>query len=316
MRVFELGRRLRLPGGLRPWVAGGSLLFVLWALVSHGRQVLDLAPDQRGWALLLIGLSLTVAAQWLNGLAWWGLLRWLSLPLPWQEALPLYVRTNLLKYLPGGVWHLVGRLRLLRQRGSSGRQALVAVLLEPLLMAIAALCLVPLGGIQGGLGLLTPFALLLLRPAWLNPLLERLLRQKQSLLGAGEDPGEAATVIAGANGAPPRLQGPPWQPLLLEFPFLGLRFAGFASCVLCFSEPVGPGWGVWLAAFALAWTAGLVVPGAPGGLGVLELVLLTRLRGQVPEPELLAVLVSYRLISGLAELLAAAGAAADSRNKP
>ncbi len=309
MRVLELGRRLRLPGGLRPWVAGGSLLFVLWALVSHGRQVLDLAPDQRGWSLLLIGLSLTVVAQWLNGIAWWGLLRWLSLPLPWQEAVPLYVRTNLLKYLPGGVWHLVGRMGLLRQRGCSGRQALGAVLLEPLLMAIAALCLVPLGGFQAGLGLVSPFGLLLLRPAWLNPLLERLLRQKQSLVSPGEEPG-------GANGSQLRLQGPPWQPLLWEFPFLGLRFAGFASCVLCFSEPVGPGWGVWLAAFALAWTAGLVVPGAPGGLGVFELVLLTRLRGQVPEPELLAVLVSYRLISVLAELLAAAGAAADSRNKP
>jgi hypothetical protein len=236
-------------------------------------------------------------------------LRWLSLPLPWQEAVPLYVRTNLLKYLPGGVWHLVGRMGLLRQRGCSGRQALGAVLLEPLLMAIAALCLVPLGGFQAGLGLLTPFSLLLLRPGWLNPLLERLLRQKQSLVSPGEEP-------AGANGSQLRLQGPPWQPLLWEFPFLGLRFAGFASCVLCFSEPVGPGWGVWLAAFALAWTAGLVVPGAPGGLGVFELVLLTRLRGQVPEPELLAVLVSYRLISVLAELLAAAGAAADSRNKP
>ena len=59
----------------------------------------------------------------------------------------------------------------------------------------------------------------------------------------------------------------------------------------------------------------MVVPGAPGGLGVFELVLLTRLRGLVPEAEVLAILVSYRLVSVLAELLAAAGAELDRRNK-
>ena len=67
--------RWRLPGGLRLWVGGGSLLLVAIALWTHGQEVLALAPDQRGWALLLLGLSLTVAAQWANGLAWWALLR-------------------------------------------------------------------------------------------------------------------------------------------------------------------------------------------------------------------------------------------------
>ena len=61
----------------------------------------------------------------------------------------------------------------------------------------------------------------------------------------------------------------------------------------------------------MAWSVGLVVPGAPGGLGVFELVLLARLAGAVPEAEVLAVLVSYRLISVAAELLAAGGVELD-----
>ena len=36
--------RWRPPGGLRPWVAGISLLLVLLALWSHGQEVLALAP--------------------------------------------------------------------------------------------------------------------------------------------------------------------------------------------------------------------------------------------------------------------------------
>ena len=302
---------LKLPGGLRLWVGGGSLLLVSLALWNHGQEVLALAPNQRGWALLLFGLSLTVLAQWANGLAWWALLRWLQLPLPALPIVLLFVRTNLLKYLPGGVWHQVSRVRLLRERGSGGRRALLAVLLEALLMVIAALCLIPLGGLQAGLGLVSPLALLLLRPCWLNPLLERLLRSKRRLLRSEADP--QADQELEEPLAP--LQGAPWQPLLLEFPFLALRFGGFACCVLCFSGASALGWGGWIAAFALAWSAGLVVPGAPGGLGVFELVLLARVVEWVPEAEVLAVLVSYRLISVLAELLAAAGAELDSRNK-
>jgi len=294
--------RLRLPGGLRPWVGGACVVLLGLALVTHGREVLALAPDRRGWGLLMLGLGFTSVAQWSNALAWWGVLGWLGCAEPMADVLPLYVRTTPLKYLPGGVWHLLGRLRWLQARGRPGRQALVAVVLDPLLMAVAALALVPFGGLQGGLGLVSPLALLLLRPRWLQPVLQRLIAGKRRLL---QDPASEGALLAPADW--------PWTPLLLELPFLGFRFAGFACCLLSFSAAVPPGWGPWLGSFALAWTAGLVVPGARGGLGVFELVLLARLRGAVPTAELLAVLVSYRLISVLAEGLAAAAALLDDR---
>jgi hypothetical protein len=294
--------RLRLPGGLGPWVGGACALLLGLALVSHGREVLALALDRRGWGLLVLGLGFTGLAQWSNALAWWGVLGWLGCAEPVAEVLPLYVRTTPLKYLPGGVWHLLARLRWLQARGRPGRQALAAVVLDPLLMAVAALTLVPFGGLQGGVGLVSPLALLALRPEWLHPLLRRLIAGKRRLL---QDPAAEGAVSVPADW--------PWKPLLLELPFLGLRFAGFACCLLGFSAAVPPGWGPWLGAFALAWTAGLVVPGAPGGLGVFELMLLARLRGAVPTAELLAVLVSYRLISVLAEGLAAAAALLDDR---
>ena len=67
----------------------------------------------------------------------------------------------------------------------------------------------------------------------------------------------------------------------------------------------------WLAAFGLAYAVGLVVPGAPGGLGVFEATLLLRLGGVVAEAPLLAVVLSYRLISTLADLLAVGALRAD-----
>jgi uncharacterized membrane protein YbhN (UPF0104 family) len=56
-----------------------------------------------------------------------------------------------------------------------------------------------------------------------------------------------------------------------------------------------------------------VVPGAPGGLGVFEAVLLLRMGLTLPEAPLLAVALSYRLIVTLTDLLAAALVALDRR---
>ena len=105
----------------------------------------------------------------MNGLAWRVLLVWLG-HLPRQvDVVPLFVRTNLLKYLPGGIWHLVERLRVLRPVIGGG-PALAAVLLDPLLIAAAAVLLVVVGGWQNGLILMAPLPALLMLPCWREPI--------------------------------------------------------------------------------------------------------------------------------------------------
>ena len=108
-----------------------------------------------------------------------------------------------------------------------------------------------------------------------------------------------------------RVLSPTLLPLLAELVFITSRFSGFWCCIQVFGlTPVLP-IGSWMAAFALAWATGLVVPAAPGGLGVFEAVLLLRLGSSVPEPALLAVALSYRLVVTLADLMAATGVKAD-----
>jgi len=57
----------------------------------------------------------------------------------------------------------------------------------------------------------------------------------------------------------------------------------------------------------------LVVPAAPGGLGVFEAVLILRLGALVPEAPLLAVALTYRLIVTGADALAAGAVVLDRR---
>ena len=313
-----LHRRLRIlltwvPPGAARWISLLSLGFLLAALLSHGTQVLALAPDRQGWLWLLMGVGLSLLSLNGSALLWGVVLQWLGGRPRLQPLVQAYLLSNARKYLPGGIWHLATRVQVLRQgqvttAPLAAPLALVAVLLDPLLAAVAALALVVCGGWQGGLAPLSLVPLLLLWPRWLAPLLAWLERRKAGALGL--DPGLEPAAPGSFPGLPAR---PPWRALLLALAFVLLRFCGFACCVMALDLQPALGWGGWLAGFALAWTAGLVVPGAPAGLGVFEVVLLLRLGVALPEPPLLALAISYRLVVSLADALAASTARADQR---
>jgi len=317
----RLTRLPSLPGGLRPWITLASLGFVMAALLGNARPLLQLGLDPQGWLWLVLGVGFSLLSVMVNGLAWTVLLRWLGLRPRWEASVAHFMVTNLRKFLPGGIWHLAARVQGLRQ-GTGGvelpqsaARSLLVVVLEPLLAAIAALALVGLGGWQGGLGLAALLPLGLLNPRWLEPLLGRLERRKaRDLAEELADPEAAAPVATLNDGAPPApLPGYPWPPLLAELAFVLLRFAGFACCVWAFDLQLSLPWTTWLSGFALAWTVGLVVPGAPGGLGVFETVLLLRLGGGLAAAPLLAVALSYRLVATLGDVLASQLAELDGR---
>ena len=295
-----------LPGGLRLWVSLLSFGFLLAALVGNGPQLLQQRLDLQGWLWLLLGVGVSLLSLVVNGAAWGVVLAQLGLQPRWAALIAAYLRTNLRKHLPGGVWHLASRLQLLRgeaaplQRPATTAQALLAVVLDPLLAAIAALALVAVGGWQGGWALVCVAPLALLRPRWLQPLLLRLERRKAVELALDPEVVE-----------PPAFASAPWPSLLALAAFVVVRFGGFACCLLAFDLQRNLDWGGWLAGFATAWVAGLVVPGAPGGLGVFEAVLLMRLGFAVPAGPLLALAISYRVIVSLADLLGACTARID-----
>ena len=141
-------------------------------------------------------------------------------------------------------------------------------------------------------------------PRWREPLLQRLERRKAEQLRSSAD-GDLAEHASGSGRG-----DYPWAPLAAQMAFVFTRFAGFLCCVQAF-QLQQPALTVWLPAFALAYAVGLVVPGAPGGLGIFEATLLLRLGGTVLEAPLLAGVLSYRVISTLADVLAALSVAAD-----
>lgn len=306
-KLFGKIQRIHWPGGLRLWVTCVSISFIGVALFSHGAQLRRLSLSASDWWWLSLGVGFSWASLVVNGIAWRVLVNWLGHHPDEVPLIPLYMRSNLLKYIPGGFWHFVERIRALRPVIGAG-QSLAVVMLEPLLMVAAALLLVPFGGLRSGLAILCFLPACLLIPRWREPLLYRLEKSKAKQIDRVD---HALFTELQDELIVSRRDGYPWFPLCMEVVFLFCRFGGFWCCITAFSMQNSLGLGAWLSGFALAWATGLVVPAAPGGLGVFEAMLLLMFGGEVSDGPLLAVALSYRVIVTVADCLAAAGVVSD-----
>ncbi|MEM6520021.1 MAG: UPF0104 family protein [Cyanobacteria bacterium P01_D01_bin.71] len=293
---------------LRWFILALTLAFILHSLRVNWQQVLTLRFTTYAMAELLLALGCTLAAHIWSGWVWYGIMRSLNAPVPATWTVITYLKTNLGKYLPGNIWHFIGRIKFLRDYGTSTGIAITGVVLEPLLMSVAALAIVLVSLPSTVLQLVILVAVLVaLHPRILNPVLHWLGQAKLKQA----DKHEAAELENTATI--PELSGYPWRPLLGEVGFVVFRGLGFILCFLALN-PVGFS-DMWtlVGAFSFGWLLGLVVPGAPGGLGVFEATVLAVLTPQFPAAIVLGAVALYRLNGTLAELLGAGLAVLDER---
>ena len=283
---------------LRWFIWGGILFYLIKTLKDRWLSVTAVRVDGQ-WMLLAIALFITIAAHVWSGWVWTWILSLFEQPLKGFEGIRVYLLTNIFKYSPGNIWHFWGRITAVSKKGGSKGAATLSVLLEPLLMAAAALFIAIVssagsGAYFGGrfwLQLAGLVAILIgIQPRILNTLLHRLSRSKNKA--------DATAAIA------VKLKTYPLIPFLGEMGFVIFRGIGF---VLTFTALQSITWQQipqLFTAFSFAWLLGLVVPGAPGGLGVFEATAYGLLDDSQFPTEIAAVAL-YRLISILAEAIAA-----------
>jgi uncharacterized membrane protein YbhN (UPF0104 family) len=307
---------------------GGTLFFLASSLKQHWTEVADLRVDAVGWAMLIVALGTTLMAHIWTGWVWSWILRELNQPASGVWGILVYLKTNIAKYLPGNVWHLYGRVIAAKQAGFSTGAVTLSVLLEPLLMAAAALT-IALSSLQSSYWVLQALSLAIvltaIHPRLLNPLLKLSSRIKGKPApveiadgerqNQGTQEAESRHTAASHNSPPPtppssplppssssfHLKRYPLLPLLGELIFVLLRGLGFLLTVWVLSPVNWVQLPIVLSAFSLAWVLGLIIPGAPGGIGVFEATAIALLQAQFPPAVVLGSVALYRLISTLAE---------------
>lgn len=297
---------------LRWLILGGTLFFLAKALKAHWLEVTTIHIDTIGWAILAIATGITLLAHTWAGWVWTWVLQELNQPVNSYVFIQVYLKTNIAKYLPGNVWHYYGRIIAAKDAQVSAGAATLSVLLEPLLMAAAALIIVLLSSqlitqnttfilkIAQLLGLVG--VLCVLHPRFLN-LGIRLLHSLKAKKSATTTP----------ETVPLSLERYPLRPLLGELGFLGLRGTGFILTLFALGPLNLSQIPLLLGAFSFAWLLGLVVPLAPGGLGVFEATAIALLQSRFPAAVVISAIGLYRLISILAETVGATLAWLDER---
>lgn len=305
MRRHHILKRLKqLWSHLKPYyrwvILGGTLFFLVKALKDHWQEVAAIKVTAAGWATLAIALGVTLLAHIWSGWVWTWILHELNQPVSTSQFVQVYLKTNIAKYLPGNVWHYYGRIEAAKTAGVSASVATLSVLLEPLLMAAAALVMVLLSiqsvatdnrvALQGLLMLGLAIVLMAVHPWFLNLAIRLSSRLKLK-----------ATNKSAVDASAFKVKRYPLRPLLGELGFLGLRSTGFLLTLLALGSLELSQIPLLLGAFSLAWLLGLVVPGAPGGLGVFEATAIALLQQHLSPGLVISAIALYRLVSIFAE---------------
>ncbi len=277
-----------------------SIVFVGYTVFRNYEKLREQSIEKESFSLLIISLILSFISIIVNALAWTSLITWLGYSKSNIRIVHLFLRTNLLKYLPGGIWHFLERFRFLSILISPA-PAFSSVLLEPFLMVSAALFLVPFSSLQSITSFLFFIPSIFLARRWRGALLMQLGAMK---LLQFKELGEKLSFTKKS----PKIINPsspyPFKPFLIEIFFLLFRFGSFWFCLKSFSTNNYLNIIDWLSLFSLSWAAGLVVPSAPGGIGVFESSVLLLAR-DIPQESIILVLICYRFIVTFSDIILA-----------
>lgn len=243
-------------------LAGLAIAFLVVTLVSEWPEVQEAVRNANP---LLVGAAVITAALAMMGLAvlWWEVLHGFHGREPLREVMSWYFAGELGKYLPGGIWPVVGRGELAARNGVPRSMAYGTTAMSLGLMIIggAALgaLLFPLTISGGELGfehlilLLVPIGLIVIHPRVMGMAFALLTRFSKGRLVFEPLPwGRMVQLVLTAI--------PAWA-------FVGLTSVLLAESFGFDYEPAR----IMLAA-VLGWIAGFLVVPVPAGAGIREIV--------------------------------------------
>jgi len=284
-------------GGLKSIFFISSLLYFCIYFFDNIDQISFNINLERDGFNLSFSFLFCVLSIYLNAYAWKYIVKWFGKELKSNNLVPFYVLTNILKYVPGGIWHFVERFNFLKKI-SNPQIALYSTLIEPYFMLSGSFLLASLGIIFSPLYFFLIFPLIFLNRKLIYLVLKILGNIKGKVfevLRLSNSKGQFEERINIISFFPSRA-------LFLEIGFVLSKFIGFYFCLNTFYTSNTLNIIFLLVIFSLSWSIGLVVPAAPGGVGVFEACLLLFVGKSIPQNIIIISLVYFRVISTSADL--------------
>ncbi|HZR12607.1 MAG TPA: lysylphosphatidylglycerol synthase transmembrane domain-containing protein [Acidimicrobiia bacterium] len=285
--------RLTTAVGILIAIAGG--VFVVRAIASQWTDVRR-SIDDANVAWLAAGGAIAALGMVAIALPWRRALALLGADVTFRATIVWYFVGEIGKYVPGGIWPVVGRAELVRRGGipRPASYASVALSLGALYLAgmLVAAVLLPLRFLHGGATawlwvlVLLPVGIALLHHrllGWLVARAERLLKR------------DLPVVV------------PRWSSslrLVLEYVPSWLLI-GTATWCIARAFTAHASWLTIAPAAMISWVAGFVLVPVPGGIGVREAAFVALVGGGIPSGTRAAIAVTARLAFMLVDALGA-----------
>jgi len=291
--------------GVAIGVAG--IAFVARRIVRDRSEIAD-ALSSADLAWLVVGGIAGLFAMGLIGVNWLLILRHAGATAPWRRGMSWFFVGQLGKYVPGGIWPIVGQAEL-AHRGDTPRR--VAYSSTAMSMATTFLGAATVAAISGlispsdgrllpaaiAIGLILAFGVLIIPAARsaLDRLAQRVTRKQL------------------------RLPDPRWFTLLVvrHLP-VWVSFAGMNifAVVAVGSDLDAPLVIELIFVTCVSWMAGFVVVGVPGGIGVRETIFISMTTAPLGAGVAVSVAVLSRMVSIVVDLVGVAVSVPVARTSP
>ena len=271
--------------------------FCIYFFYNIDQISFDINLEKNG-IYLCLSFVFCVLSIFFNAYSWKYIVVWFGQECKKNNLVSFYVLTNILKYVPGGIWHFIERYNFI-QKISNPQIAFYSTLIEPYFMLCGSFLLVSLGVIFSPLYFFFMLPLIFLNRLLIYYLLKRLETFKGKTfevlrLAKSKDQFEKRINIISFF---------PFKAFLLEIGFILFKFTGFYICLNSFDTNNTLNIIFLCVIFSLSWSIGLIVPAAPSGVGVFEACFLFFVGRNIPQNTIIVSLIYFRVISTSADLL-------------
>jgi glycosyltransferase 2 family protein len=290
---------------MKKWVHIASYLLGIFAIIyvvnafwSQRTILLSFLSFKETFAILTLGgIAYTISNIFL-AMAWIELLDWLGEKnTPKKVNISIYGKTQILKYIPGNLLSLPGRFILSIQAGMQKSSLIVASIYEIVGLLMGSSLIMSIGLLitnDKNLNILFPLSSLIFLISIFSPLIISTLFscfsfvKKFQVLNAFSRPKQHKLSRPGAF-------------YIFFFVFSGAVFSGMLLFILK-EKSIIP-FALAISIFSISWLVGFLTPGAPGGIGVRESLIIILLSYYIDQPSSILIALLMRGITIIGDIL-------------
>jgi glycosyltransferase 2 family protein len=282
-----------------------SIIYIVWIGYLRWQEVAKIFYILNNWQIITLSIFIYALFYILIIFSWKLIIKGLGESIQFKDSYIIFGRSQIARYIPGNIFHYVGRHILAKNLRLPNSIIISSIFLESIL-------------IIAGSGLLALIAVLIF--SWQRIIFFSVNRL---LLFSGIIVFIVFLFLICIKFIPRFKKWLINNSLLIEIKTINLKklffiivlvlfiyiffFIGTGSIIWVLSKYFWPKESlsifIFIGAYPISWVAGFITPGAPGGIGVREIVLITLLKPYLGESKALILSLIFRLITILGDFL-------------